>query len=393
LGRYISLPIEVNPDDLLEEARSFIQASIPGWEPAEGNLDDIILRSVTNLAAAQREMIRDVPEEIFRYFIQEILLVQPKLATYASFDATWTAFDSAGYTIPAGTIVGVRMPDGEYAAFQTAQEYAIPNGSTTVSDVYMVAVDAGSHASGLSTAAENVEVQDAIPWVISVVGDGVTSGGDDGETIDEYMDRAIDEVRLMSPRPILASDFATVARRVGGVDRAYYLNLYNADTNTAGVEKAVTVVVTDENGETLSSGVMDEVDALLQSLREVNMLIFVRGPQYQEVDIAYTVTALPEVDTVELKATIDAALEEEISPKRWGELQFGTEVAMEWRPVNIVRYLEVATVINNVPGVDYISALTLDGGTVDVVLAPGVGVPVVLPRVTTPIVGVVNEAA
>ena len=60
--------------------------------------------------------------------------------------------------------------------------------------------------------------------------------------------------------------------------------------------------------------------------------------------------------------------------------------------MNVVRYLEVATVINNVPGVDFIEILTLDAGTADVTLDPAGGIPVVLPRATT-ITGIVNEAA
>ena len=391
MARYISLPIEVNPNDLLDEARARLQALVPGWEPSDGNLDDILLRVVTALAATQREMIRDVPEEIFRYFIQEVLLVQPKLATYASFSATWTAIDDSGWIIPAGALVGVRRPDGELEPFRAAQEYSIPPGDTSIADVFMTAVDAGSQASGLATTADRIEVMDALAWVDTVVGDGITSGGEDGETTDEYMDRGVEEVRLMSPRPITDVDFAIVARRIGGVDRAYYLNLYKADTFEDDVDKAITIVVTDENGEALSAGVMNEVLALLQSLREINMLIYVRAPQYQDVAIAYEVTALPGVDVTELEATIDATIAEEISPKRWGELQFGTEEVGSWRPVNVVRYLEVATVINNVPGVDFIEVLTLDAGTTDVTLDPAGGIPVVLPR-ATPIVGIVNEA-
>jgi hypothetical protein len=377
MGRYISLPLETDP---LER------------EPHDGNLDAWLIQTSARLAAELRAFAKDVPEEIFRYFGQEVLQVYPKLSTFASFVSTWTAIDTNGYLLPAGTLVGVKRPDGELAAFQVAMDYSITPGLSSVADVTLIAVDSGAESSGLSTDVDQIKVIDALPWVESVVGDAPTSGGTDGETTDEYMDRLVDEIRLMSPRPILPVDFSVLARRIEGVDRAYFLNLYDADTNTAGVEKAITIVVTDPDGEAVSSDTMNEVDALLQSMREVNMLIYVRAPQYQNVMIAYEVTALPEVDTVSLKIDIDVALEEYVSPKRWGEMQFGTEGGGYWRPVNVVRYLEVATVINNVVGVDYIDALTIDAGTVDVTLDPGAGVPVVLPRVVTPIVGVVNAA-
>lgn len=393
MARYISLPISVDPAEITQQAYEYLQSLIPGWVPADGNLDAWLLQTTARLAADLREIARDVPEEIFRYFGEEVLLVQPKLSSYASFESTWTAVDTDGYLIPAGTTIGVRLPTGDLAPFVVIQDYSIPAGLTTVTGVVAVADDPGSEASGLDTS--SVVLIDSLPWVSTIVGAAPTSGGADGETTDEYMDRLVDEIRLMSPRPIVPQDFAVMAQRVAGVERGYPVNLYDADTDTPDTEKAITVVVTDGDGEVVSGTAKDEVLDLLESQREVNMLIFVRDPQYQDIDVAYTVMAMPDVNPVDLEPFIDAALEDYISPKHWGEVVQGTERIGIFRPENVVRYFEVAYVINGVDGVDYIEALTigLGGGalgTADVTMDPGGGVPVVLPRIGD-ITGTVNQ--
>lgn len=395
MARYISLPISVDPAEITQDAYDYLQSLIPGWIPADGNLDAWILQTVSRMAADLREFARDVPEEIFRYFGQEVLLIQPKLSSYATFSSTWTAVDNAGYLIPAGSTVGVRLPTGDLAAFTVIQDYTIPEGDTALPGVVAVADDAGAMANGLDTSGANVVLVDSLPWVSTIVGDGPTSGGSDGETTDDYMDRLVDEIRLMAPRPIVPQDFAVMAQRVAGIERGYPVNLYKADTNTSGVEKAITIVVTDENGEVVSSTAKVEALDLLQSQREVNMLIYIRDPQYQSIDVAYTVMAMPDVDPADLESAIDDALGDYISPKQWGEVIQGTERLGIFRPVNVVRYLEVASVINAVDGVDYIQSLQIalhsgSLGTSDVTLNPGSGVPVVLPRLGT-VAGTVNQ--
>lgn len=386
MGRYVSIPIEVDVDELTNEAFAYMQELIPGWEPNEGNLDTWIIQTTSRLAAELREFASDMPEEAFRYFGEEVLLIAPKLSTYASFEATVSATDTEGHAIAAGTVLGVRKPDGSYAGFQVAEDYMILPGSSSVSGVVAFAVEAGSESNALATT--NIVPQDSLPWVDTIVGVAPTSGGADGETPDEYMDRLVDEIRLMAPRPITPDDFATLVQRVNGIGRAYPLNLYNADTDTPNQEKCMTVVVTDDDGELVSTGAKTEALDLLKREREVNFLVFVRDPQYQVMDVEYEITAYEGHDLGLLETAINEAISEYLSPLYWGELRSGTERLNLFRVENIVRYLELTTVVNNVPGVDFVNSLTFDKtggtpGTIDVDISPASGVPVVLPRIGT----------
>lgn len=391
MGRYIKAPISVDQDVLLAQAYQRMRDTIPGWEPSAGNLDVLLINAGVQLAGDLREIATDVPEEIFRYFGEQILLIAPKLSTYSSFDATVTASDTNGYDVPIGTTLGVRKPDGDLAGFQVVDTYSIPPGSLSVV-VTALAIEPGSSSNALSTS--EVVLQDTLPWVDTVVGLAPSSGGIEGETVDEYMDRLVDEVRLMAPRPIVSDDFGILVQRVDGIGRGYPLNLYRADTNTPNVEKAITVVVTDEDGEAVSSGVKLDALDLLQRNREVNFLVYVSDPQYQLIKVSYTVTAIPGYDIALLEAVIDSTLDDYLSPKFWGEVRQGTERFNIFRVNNMVRYLEVAQVINGVDGVDYITTLQIakEAGllsTVDVDITPASGIPVCLPRLGT-LTGTVN---
>jgi hypothetical protein len=385
LGRYIQAAISVDQDALRAQTYARMQELVPGWEPSPTNLDTLLLNLASMLAGDLRVIASDVPEAVFRYFGEEILLVAPKASTASSFTGTVTAVDDLGYVLPAATVFGVRKPDGDYAAFETTDDVTIAAGDTTGAFT-AVAVEEGSESNALSTS--DVIVQDAVPWIVSVVGDSPTSGGSDGETTDEYMDRLVDVIRIMAPRPIVPDDFGTLVQQIDGIGRGYPLNLYRADTNTTDVERAITVVVTDEDGEAVSSGLKAEALDLLERNREVNFLVYVADPQYQQIKVSYTVMAVEGFDTTILKTSIDEAINSYLSPKTWGAVLNGTEFLNIFRVVNIVRYFEVAQVIGSVPGVDYVETLQIAKesgtlGTADVDITPASGIPVVLPRLGT----------
>ena len=387
-GRYVSLPIETDVAAIQEDMYDHLQTLIPGWAPADGNLDVWLIQAVAAVAADLRLFCSDVPDIIFRYFGEYIVGVIPKLATYASFNGDWTVEDDQGYTIPAGTLVGVRQPDGNYAGFEVSVETIIPPGSTVATGVPHTATEPGAASSGLSVAVNQIDLIDSLPWVVSIIGAGFTAGGSDGETDEEYMDRLVQEIQLMSPRPILPNDFAVMARKINGVDRAWPYNLWDLPTATGNHEKTITVVVANENGDPVDATKLAEVDDYLQSLRETNFVVYVTNPRYVTINVTASVTSYPNRDQAQVAAEVTAALNAYIAPKDWGAVRtstgdpFGTPV---YRPQNVVRYNDVIACIDNVDSVDFVTALTLNGGTIDVAFPAATAgqSPVTLPKLGT----------
>jgi len=139
------------------------------------------------------------------------------------------------------------------------------------------------------------------------------------------------------------------------------------------VPRCVTVVIVDANGNACSQAVKNEVDALLQSEREVNFLVFVADPTYTTVDVHFDVHSYPGYDPADVRARVIDALTGFLSPQNWGVPPYGDTSARSWINDTKVRYLEVAEQINNVDGVHYIVDFTTNisgqaAGRVDLTL-------------------------
>ena len=365
---YITPPLVTEPDDLAAEAFDYLEANIDGWLPSPGNLEVWQIEAISQLASELAYVAAAVPPAIFRYFGESLLGIAPHIATYANALTTWTVRDDLGYTIPQGTLVGIPASGDVLVPFAVSQDTVVPAGETTATGVIVIAEDPGTDANGLTGEPELV---DALDWIVSVTLDGTTSGGVDEETDAAFLDRLRRTFTILAPRPILPNDFAVMATTVAGVARATAIDLYNPgpppETN---VPRCVTVVVVGEDGLPVSAQTKADVDALLQSQREVNFLAFVVDPTYTTIDVDFTVKAFPQFDPVATAAAAEQGVRDYLDPRNFGAVPFGD--TPQWLADDHVRYLEVAEAINRVEGVWYIGTLTVNGGTVDVPLAgPG----------------------
>lgn len=356
MPEYISVPIETDPESLAQDAFDYITNKIPNWLPSEGNLETIILGAISQMAAENRDLASDVPTTIFRWFGATLLGVPPIDAQPAQVLVTFQAINTDGYTVPAGTIIGLRDSNDELVPFELANDVIILPGLliSTVNDGQLIAVEPGAAASGLPGPAEMI---DALSFIAAVtVTGGASSGGVDAEEDDAYMARLVAELQLLSPRPILARDFAVMARRVGGVFRATAIDGYNPATQTYNNEKYVAVAVVDANGNALSAPVKASVDALLQAEREINFVVNVIDPTITNIDVTFAAISLPDFDPAAVELAAEQAVRDYLNPATWGTNPIDDT---EWLNTTVVRYLELAEVINRVEGINYITTLTL----------------------------------
>jgi Baseplate J-like protein len=229
--QYLTVPIDVDQQDVLQLAYNYIQTYFPNWAPAEGNLDVAILEAISTDAASLRELASNVPDTIFRWYGATILQIPPIDATPATSTVTFTAVNNAGYTIPAGTQVTIPATGDSIILFETLVDAVINPGSTTVTGVTIQAVDSGADGTDLGVAAQVISLVDALTFVTSVTLEATTSGGQDAEDDETYLDRLVGEMQLLSPRLIIPSDFAQDARNQAAVTRALALDGYNAQHN------------------------------------------------------------------------------------------------------------------------------------------------------------------
>jgi hypothetical protein len=135
----------------------------------------------------------------------------------------------------------------------------------------------------------------------------------------------------------------------------------------------VTVVVAGADGLPVGALIKADVDALLQSQREVNFLVFVIDPTYLTVAVTFTVKPYPDYDATDVVTRAKQAVTAYLNPANFGGVPYGE--APLWLNDPYVRYLEIAEAINRVEGVWYIGTLTINGGTVDLALPVPGGLP------------------
>lgn len=359
----ITIPVETDIRKVIDNALDYMIANIPGWLPSDAHVETWLIQTFGRLSLYRANVDALVSLAIFRYFGRSVLQLPPVDSARATTATTWTFIDDQGYTVPAGTKVGFRVAGDQLIPFSVDTAVTVAPGlDTTPSPVPIRALDGGDAGNGLSG---TVELIDTLAFVDTITTVAATSGGADPETDDEYLARLAEELSIAAPRPIIPSDFEVMARRIPGVHRALAIDGYNPDDDTFDNERMVAVAVVDEDGSTVGSTVKDAVDELLQRRREINFVVNVIDPDFTDITVVFTASALPGYDTGILEAAVVAALDDYLSPGKWGG---GDERPPAWRYRTHVRYLEIATVINNVPGVDEISALTVNGGTVDIEL-------------------------
>lgn len=381
--QYIAPPVETDPDPLAQESFDSLTALVPGWEPAEANLETMVLEETAAMAAEVRDVASQVPTTIFRYMGAALFGVPPIDSAPAYVTSTWTVTDTQGYTIPAETQLTISKTGTELYGFQVLTDVDIPPGATATQpgEVELQALISGIDANGLSG---EIETVDSLPWVATITlqnADGsaaTSSGGVDAELDQDYLDRLVGQLQLIAPGPVVADDFATLYKSVAGVERALALDGYNPADNSWTNEKMVTLVAVDESGNPASAAAKADGAALFATggpyEREVNFIVNFADPTYTIVDVTVDVTivanlqpaAVPGASGPTPAAVVEAVRSELTSyldPSNWGksyerEALDSLMLSKDWVLADHVYYLELTTLVNNVEGVARVTSLT-----------------------------------
>jgi uncharacterized phage protein gp47/JayE len=367
VGDFVNLDLPSDPEQLREQMFDTIRSRWPDWEPADGNLETWMVDAFARLGSEVIDLVQRAGEEIFKEFGTDIMQLPPETELHATGQSTWTMIDNAGYTIFAGTEVGIPASGNDLVAFEVVSDVTVPPGSTVTGtgEVSLRAVIGGTDANELDATPVLIS---AFDYVDTIVLEDPTSGGQDEEDPADYIERLRDELELLTPTPILPEEFAVLALRVPGVYRAVCVDGWNPTAPSTGNDRYAGLVCLDENGDDVDAGVKTAVEEYLDALREVNFVVDVGAPTVTAIDVTTTVRCYETFEPADVDAAVTAALEEFFSPLRWGTPSVGSPDT-DWVNTDEVRFLEVAACINNVAGVNYIESLTVEGAGVDVALS------------------------
>src|ERR1035437_9570182 len=101
---YVAIPLAIDPNALVKQALANIVAQIPGWIPREGHLEVAIIEEVAQMVSVSAQVAAQMSTIIFESYGQLVGVI-PEAGVQATVACLFTMVDTAGYTIPAGSLV------------------------------------------------------------------------------------------------------------------------------------------------------------------------------------------------------------------------------------------------------------------------------------------------
>ena len=187
---YVDLTInDVQPADIYSAAVTYAQTSLPEFSPRQGTVEDAILQAMSYVSGVMTGAINRLPNGLMEGVLRLIGLTRSE-ATFATGNVIFTAIDTAGATIPAGTQVSyLETVDGVSTQhiFATTESATIAEGSDTSSAIPVVAQSAGQKpyiASGTS-----LIILVASNRLLSCATSGALTQGVTGESDEDFFNR------------------------------------------------------------------------------------------------------------------------------------------------------------------------------------------------------------
>lgn len=374
MSSFVEAVVENDAITLEQGVVELLEDAFGDWEPAEGNIETFLTKAFARIASSNREQAARISKAALKRFGESIAEVPPVQAAPATVASTWTTIDSAGYTIPAGTLVTIAAAGDETFGFRTVADVAVEAGksATAAGAVTLRAVVAGEAANELTA---DPTLSDSLAFVLDIALVGETTNGSDAEDEDEYLIRLVKTLRTLSLSLIVGQDFEIDALGMPPVAYALCIEAWDAD---AGLEAALhtSVYAKDAAGAPLSAPNKLALVARQQAKVPSGVLVHAADATYTAVKVKAPVAVLAGFDPNAVKAAVSARLSEYLAKANWGAPSFGDVGSSGgWVNRTTVYRNELISEVDRVAGVDRVGTLELakEGsgfGTADVSL-PG----------------------
>jgi hypothetical protein len=373
-------PLVPSSEALVQRAIEQLQAQYPNFKPNPASPEYRMFLAFAAMVAECIILAFNVPEEIIRFMGEVVYQSPPFPAQYASTTSTWKAVDTLGHPIPAGTIVLVTPEGGEPIAYEVTEEIEIKPGEAATSAVKLRAVEPGTEGNILSGAV-TVEPNETLSWVEpgGITFAALPTGGEAEETTQAYTKRIRELAKLVKPQPILPEDFANYVRLlIPGITRCVAIDLLELklheghqyggnEVEAENVERCVTIVPLTAAGVAPSTAILKEAWERLEAAREGTFKSFVGIPTSHAIEVNVVGKFLKGFNKAAVEAAVTIALEEMLNPAEFGVADTGDTTS--WILKKVLRYQDVITVLNNVPGFNYYTTLEVNKATADVALS------------------------
>jgi len=338
MSNIIEAPITPNGEALVQMAIERLRETYPNWNPNPASPEYRMFVAFAEIVAELMILAFDVPEAIIR-FVGAIVYQEPIIsASFAEGLVNVIAQDTLGHKIPAGTQVTITPTSsgGNPLAFEFFKECTIPagshellgsgvSGSATLGIIRAQEPGPESNVTGTTEAA----FDEPEGWVSSIEVVENPHNGSAEETIEAYTRRIVELAQLIAPRPILPEDFAnyvrllttkeTVARAVAidllelkhvteeGLERTEINGSGEGTEVASNVERCVTVIAMNLNGEHLGTAARKEAEEKVKNAREGTFKFYLAGPTQHTITVKVKGTFLKGYTSAGVVAGIEEA--------------------------------------------------------------------------------------
>ena len=303
--------------DLVEAAVTHIQSVLPDWEPQQGNTEVVLLQALALMLGPEIMAIQMLGDRVIEG-VMSLYGVTRSAGTAATGRVQFTVTNSnPTQVIPLGSrlrlIVG---STGETVDLLTTEELQIITSEALTGEVNVIAELVGDTSNGMP-AGTSVSTVTALPFVESAVLALPMGGGAGEESDGSFFGRAASTLARQVSTLVQPQQFEYAALTRTEVGRAKAFDNYNPAVPGSPQFGHLTVAVADQAGQAVSAGVMTDIENWLTSQAIASMLVHVIAPTYTTVNLNITVKADVGQTAAAVKANVEAALREWLSPVTW----------------------------------------------------------------------------
>ncbi|QJD53361.1 baseplate J protein [Arthrobacter phage StevieBAY] len=303
--------------DLVEAAVTHIQSVLPDWEPQQGNTEVVLLQALALMLGPEIMAIQMLGDRVIEG-VMGLYGVTRSAGTAATGRVAFTVTNSnPTQVIPLGSRLRLVVSStGETVDLLTTEELQIITSESTTGEVNVIAEVVGDTANGMP-AGTFVSTVTALPFVETAVLALPMSGGAGEETDGSFLGRAASTLARQVSTLVQPQQFEYAALTRAEVGRAKAFDSYNPAVPGSPQWGHMTVAVANQSGQAISSGVMTDIENWLTSQAIASMLVHVIAPTYTVVNLNITVKADVGQTAADVRANVEAALREWLSPVTW----------------------------------------------------------------------------
>lgn len=351
---YVQLPFTTTPSGLEDDAVAFLESKWSNWSPNDADMEVIQIEAVAPMATNAAQIASNMPPAALIAFGTKLLGVPYGNGTPATAVAKFTiSFFGSGSEIPAGTVIDI-----EGIAFQTVSAIVVPTFEESEGSIEVTgevrASDVGEAANdlpGVSWQSVTLPV-----FVVDMVLEAPTGGGVNQEDDSEYLNKISRELQRRAKSTITLIDFEIVALEEQGVGAATAAGLPTKP-------RTIRVYLKSPEGTVVGKEIKEAIEAEYVKTRMVNAQVSILDPTYSKITPTWRAMALPGVDTANLEAMGNAALEAALSPGPWGT-PTSAQPGLSWVNQPIVHVNKLIGILSSVAGLDYVESLTLEASDI-----------------------------